>query len=418
MTATVAPTTERRAGVVGQSLSMVLSTAINSGFGMVFWVVAARTYTSHDVGVASAAVSGISLILGVGQLGLPLALPRLLPSVRDHARDLVTTTYALGIVVSIGAAAVFVLVGRHIDGVDTLFRSTPFALWFIASAPCCVIFAVQDFVLCGLHRASWTPAENLAYSVGRLVLLGALVSMGASGLYLAWTLPAAGAAAAITWLLFRRVLDRAERDGGIEPLDRRHTAKLISSDYLGSLTQTAAIRLLPLLIVASLGEASSAYFYVAWTVVFAADTVLANVITAVTVDGATSRDRMARNVGAVLRRGGALVALGVVVLIAAAGPVLGTFSREYRAGTFCLQLLALSLVPRFALLVTAAAARHERQPSRIVTLQVVPAVLTIVGAALCVGPGGIAGVAAAYLLAQVLTLVACVGWLRPWVVTA
>jgi O-antigen/teichoic acid export membrane protein len=281
-----------------------------------------------------------------------------------------------------------------------------------------VIFAVQDFVLCGLHRASWTPPENLAYSIGRLVLLVTLVSMGASGLYVAWTLPAAGAAAVVTWLLFRRVLFGSEHSGRSEPFDRRRTAALISSDYLGSLTQTAAIRLLPLLIVASLGEASSAYFYVAWTVVFAADTVLANVVTAVTVDGATSRARMARNIRFVLRRGGALVALGVVAVVAAAGPVLGVFSHEYRAGTLCLQLLALSLLPRFVLLVTAAAARHERQPGRIVVLQVVPAALTIVGAALAVSPVGISGVAAAYLLAQLLTVAVCGGWLRPWLVSA
>lgn len=390
---------------------MVLSTAINSGLGMVFWIIAARAYTSREVGLASALVSGVSLVLGVGQLGLPLALPRLLPMSRGRVRRLVSTTYAAAVVASLTAGVGFVVVARATDGLAELFSSTPFVVWFVLSAPFCVIFAVQDFVLCGLHRAWWTPPENLAYSIGRVLLLISLTSLGATGLYIAWTVPSAVAAVAVSWLLYRCVL-RPEPLGGPR-LDRRLVATMISSDYAGNLAQTAAIRVLPLLIVALLGARASAYFYVVWAVVYALDTVLSNVVTAISVDGAASRDRMVRNVRSALILGVPAVAMAVLALAGVGGTVLATFSDEYRAGTTTLRVLALSLVPRFVILLATASARHDRRPGRVSSLQIVPAVTVITLAAAGVSHG-IVWVAAAYTAAQVGAALWSARWLAAW----
>jgi O-antigen/teichoic acid export membrane protein len=415
MTAVASPRQAMPASLLNQSISMVLSTGINTGFGMVFWIIAARAYTSSDVGLASAAVSGLSLLLGVGQLGLPLALPRILPAARDGARDLVSTTYLAAIAVSLASGFLFVLVARRVDGLAALFQSLPFSIWFVLAVPCCVIFAVQDFVLCGLHRARWTPPENLAYSAGRFLLLGAFVGLGARGLVLAWTVPAAAAALVITWMLFRLALPAPAGSPRRGPVaTRRLPARMISSDYVGSLAQIAAVRVLPLLIVVAIDERHSAYFYVAWTVVFAVDTVLANVVTAATVDGATDRGRMARHVHGMVRRGTALTGVAVVGVVVLAAPLLTVFSPEYAAATHCLQLLALSLVPRFALLLMMATARHDHLPGRIVVLQVVPAVLTVLGAVIGLQLAGITGVAAGYVVAQSTAAIACSRWLREW----
>jgi O-antigen/teichoic acid export membrane protein len=189
---------------------------------------------------------------------------------------------------------------------------------------------------------------------------------------------------------------------------------MISSDYVGSLAQIAAVRVLPLLIVVAIDERHSAYFYVAWTVVFAVDTVLANVVTAATVDGATDRGRMARHVHGMVRRGTALTGVAVVGVVVLAAPLLTVFSPEYAAATHCLQLLALSLVPRFALLLMMATARHDHLPGRIVVLQVVPAVLTVLGAVIGLQLAGITGVAAGYVVAQSTAAIACSRWLREW----
>jgi O-antigen/teichoic acid export membrane protein len=149
-------------------------------------------------------------------------------------------------------------------------------------------------------------------------------------------------------------------------------------------------------------------------VVFAIDTILANIVTAITVDGATSRRRMARNLHVLIGRGAVAVTVVITGAIVVAGPILSVFSPAYRTATTCLQLLLLSLLPRGVLLLTAAVARHDRRPARIMAIQVVPAVLTTLGATVAVARGGINGVAGAYLAAQVVAALACLRWLREW----
>lgn len=402
---------EKSAGVLAQGLALVSSTAINSVFGMAFWLLAARAYPAEAVGLASAVISGVGIVLGVGQLGLPLALARWLPIADNGARRLVRSSYVAVAVVSTFGAVAFVLVARRVESLAPVFASGWFTIWFLVSTAPYVVFAVQDFVLCGLRRARWAPVENLTSSMARLVLLVGLVPLGAAGLYLSTTLPAVIGAAVVTAALFRRVLPRPS--DGESTFRWRTIAGAVGSDYAGSVAQTAAIRVLPLLIVAAVGPAPSAHFYAAWTLVYALDTALSNVMTALIVDGATDRAVLRQHLRTFLS-----VAVPALVAVCAAcvglaGPVLRLFSAEYAAADVALQVLTLSLLPRIVVLAASAAARHDGDASRLLRVQVVPAALTVVGAVV-VADRGITAVAWAYTVAQVAAAGWAGGWLRGW----
>jgi O-antigen/teichoic acid export membrane protein len=394
---------------------MVASTAINTGLGMVFWIVAARRFPAAEIGVASAAVSAMSLLLSVGQLGLPLSLPRLLPAAGPGARRLLGRAFAAAVTASTIVGFAFVVVGRRTPGLEGLLDNSAFTVWFVLSVPFCVIFAVQDFVLCALRRAVWTPTENLLYSAGRFALLVPLGGAGAAGLYLAWTVPAAVAAIVVSAAVFRWVLPPGEVASGAGVpgwLTGAALVRLVSSDYVGGMAQQAAVRGLPLVVLAAAGSELSAYFYVAWTAVLALDTVLSNVVTAVTVEGATSEDRMRAHVRGLLKRGAAPTLACVAAAWITAPWALAVFGPGYDEATWCLRILAVGIVPRAVLLVASAVARHERRPARILTLQVAPAVLTVSGALLA--GTALEDVAVGFVGAQLMVAVPAALWLAGW----
>jgi O-antigen/teichoic acid export membrane protein len=56
------------------SLALMLNSAFSAFFGLLFWIVAARTLPSKDIGLATAAISAAGLIMGLSRLGLDSGL--------------------------------------------------------------------------------------------------------------------------------------------------------------------------------------------------------------------------------------------------------------------------------------------------------------------------------------------------------
>ena len=50
-------------------------------------------------------------------------------------------------------------------------RRPGLALWFVVATMAWTVFVLQDSVLAGIRQAGWVPAENLVFSVAKLVLL-------------------------------------------------------------------------------------------------------------------------------------------------------------------------------------------------------------------------------------------------------
>ncbi len=52
------------------SIAMMLNSEFAAFFGLLFWIVAARTMSSKDIGLATAAISAAGFIVGLSRMGL------------------------------------------------------------------------------------------------------------------------------------------------------------------------------------------------------------------------------------------------------------------------------------------------------------------------------------------------------------
>ena len=69
-------------------LALVLSSALSSGIGLLYWVVAARLFAPDVLGVNSTLVSTMTLLGSAAQLNLGSALLRFVPVAGRSARSL------------------------------------------------------------------------------------------------------------------------------------------------------------------------------------------------------------------------------------------------------------------------------------------------------------------------------------------
>ena len=154
-------------------LALLVNTGLTAVLGFGYWLIAARLFSTNDVGIAGALVAATTLFAGLGQLKISSGMSDgFLPTAEGKSRRLVLLAYAYAASVSASLAAIS-LVGIRIFAspswlcVSTQSNSTGFVLAVAATA----IFTIQDSVLIGLRRAVWVPVENGTFGVAKIAYL-------------------------------------------------------------------------------------------------------------------------------------------------------------------------------------------------------------------------------------------------------
>jgi O-antigen/teichoic acid export membrane protein len=389
----------------GPGYALVMNNALTSIFGVVYWLVAARRYAPHVLGLNSAAISAMMFLGGVSQLNLMSALARFVPVSGRKSTRLVLASY----LVAVGVAAVVALgflLGLEVwaPALDFLVSSPGFALWFIAATMAWCVFTLQDSALLALRAAVFVPVENLVFALVKIALLVALVEVSPRyGIFASWTVALTASLVPVNLLIFRRLLPRHVRTAGdrLQPPTRRQLTTFVSADYVGALFWLAATALMPVLVVALKGGTANAYFSLASMVALP----LYGVSTSTGVSLVVSASRDEAALGAYARR--VVVQTGAIVVplalgMAVAAPyVLRLFGPSYAAhSATTLSLLALGAIPNVVCALYVSVYRVQRRMALVV----------VVLGSLCglvVGLGvtllhvwGIAGVGLAWLIAE------------------
>jgi O-antigen/teichoic acid export membrane protein len=304
---------------------------MGAGFGFVFWVIAARSFSSASVGVASAAVSAVMLLGVISMLGLGTLLIRELP--RHPGREpvgwIVAIPYLVPALRSITAGPIGVVA-------------------VIAGVAAIAVGNVVDQALIGLLRSDLQLFRNAVLAAGRVALL-ALVVVLIPGAPTQWILAAwAGAAVASLavlagWTLARSGMRRLPR---LELGILRGMSGPAAEHHMLNLAIQAPGWMLPVITVAIISAESTASFYTAWMLVGLASFIPVNLTWALYAEGARNPESMGRAMRVTLGLSGISVVGAVLFLIVAGGWILGIFGARYAAdGSQALAILSLTLLP-------------------------------------------------------------------------
>ena len=389
--------------------ALLVNVGVTSLLGFLYWIVAARTYTPVDVGLSSTAVAVVQFLAGLaGQPSIANALTRFLPRAGPGATRLTLLAYVVAAAAGALVSALYIAATHLPLGVPVVLgQSWVLALALGASVVVWCVFALQDAVLTGVRQAVWVPLENGLYGIGKIALLVALAPVTPEyGIIVSWFLPALVLLPPVNLLIFRRLLRRHTAPAeGLH--DRRAMARFIGGDYLGSIFALAAVDLLPVLVVARLGAADTAYFYLPFLIVYSVELVAVNLGVSLTVEGALDRSRLAEVASSVFRRIGAIVVPAVLVLLLVPGLVLSVYGPAYAAqSSDLLRLLALGVLAKTVTTISFSLARVERRVGRIALVQGVLFVLLMGLSWVLMGTLGLNGVGVAYLITQVVVAAA------------
>ncbi len=385
-------------------LALVLSSALTSAVGLVYWVLVARLFTPEVAGVNSAVLATLAGLGGIAHLNMQNALLRFVPVAGPRSSRLVAGAYVAATVSAVVIGTLFAL-GAPLWAPDMVGVAGLGALvvFFAVGTPLMALFDVQDNLLTGLGRAMIVPVENLLFSLLKagLLIVAAVVVLPGS-IAISWVVATAVAVAVISVWVFTVLLPRhAAKDAVTEPITVSGIARFAGTDYAGSVFWQAAIYGLPLLILARIGAAHAATYQIVWTMAMSLYLVVTGMTQSMVAHGAGEPESAEQARRATSRRALMLTVPAVAVLTFGAHLILSIFGSYYAAtGTWALVLCALSALPNIVTASALATARVQRQMS---VLFAVPAAISVIVITLSwtLAPAwGLAGVGAAWLVGQ------------------
>jgi O-antigen/teichoic acid export membrane protein len=407
---------ERLRGLSASSLArnsthLMLATGVNLALGYVYWVVAARLYSAHDVGVAGALIAAFSLAWVVSSLGVANFVVQTM-SRRASGREWSSTVNAAVLAACIAgllAGVALIAVGLVLGSSAGLPARDPrYILAFVVGLLATIATDITDKAFIGERRSGRVLVRNLVFSAGKVILLAVPVFTSAHALGLAWTwvFASLGSLLVSIWLL--RGLDRGYRASAQGTLSLlRPTLHRAVGHHLVSIGNLAPGFLLPLLVAGLLSATQSAYFFTTWRVGSVFFIISAAVGTSLFADASRPDADLVRSVRASVKLIAFLLVPAVAFCALAGKPILGILGHEYaQHGYTLLLVMIVAAIPDAVTNVYVAVLRVHRRLRFAAYLTNGMACASVLFAILLMEPYGIAGAGAGWLIGQTLGAVA------------
>ncbi len=349
---------EARSPLYRNAFFIMLASLIGSLLGFVFLYVVYQIYDLTNAGYAATMVNTVTFLVGVGSLGMPIALVRFLPE-SDDPTALVNTSLSISGVLSAVLALVFVLsLGFWSPNLLVVFGHPVYLLVIPLTAMAYAFGPVLDQTAIALRRADLFAIRVVLLSVIKLplpilfVTLFSTVLGGALGVYMSWSLSFAISVIVVGLVLLPRVIPGYRPRPRLSRRRLRPMFRFSVGNWLAGLIGSAGTLLLTLLIINTVrGDPATA------TAVYYAVTVMAGVLTVIPQATMTSLYAEASQRNANRRHDERrAIALSIALLIPAivvtwvfADVLLRLFEKPALAdlGAQPLRILSLSSIPVF-----------------------------------------------------------------------
>ena len=242
------------------SLFIILSSISKSGFGFIFWLIAAKLYSTEDVGIATVLISLMALLILFSRFGMDFSIIRFFP-LRDKSR-VFSTSMLITTLFSIIFAIIFIV------GVDTFspqlaFLKLPlYASLFIVFIAASSMISLTGISFIAIRQAHLDFLQNLCMG-SRIIFLIPFIAYGAIGI-----VSAVGISFLLALFFAFLFLPRYGINSyfSIDKAFLRESFHFSAGNYIVGFLVTSPNMLMPILVLNLLGAEEAAYYYIAFAI--------------------------------------------------------------------------------------------------------------------------------------------------------
>ena len=241
------------------SLFLLLGRLLNVGMGFLFWLIAARLYPTGEVGIATALITSLGLIVFISSLGFNFSLIRYINiNVKENvlSTSIIITTVAAAIV-----AIVYLVIVNNVLHSISILQNTSYAVFFFITVVANSVFFMSGEAFKALRDTRDFFLQNLALAI-RVPLLLPFVFFGNFGIF---------GAVGVTYILstvfsFRLLIKKINIIPKIDRQYLKESFTFSSGNYVANLLFESPSLMMPTIILSLLGEEEAALYYIAYSV--------------------------------------------------------------------------------------------------------------------------------------------------------
>ncbi len=382
------------------SIYLMLSSAVMAAFGFVSWLIIARLFSVHDVGLATTLISAMGLLVSISMLGFNVGLIRFLPGSKNK-NDKINTAFTIVFLATIVVSSIF-LVGLKFFSPDLIFikNSLLLSLIFIVFILISASNSLFESIFIAFRSAKFNLLKNSIFSVLRVILPFAFISFGAFGAFSAYMsamLVAVGIALLILVSKFKYKPKLVFYDNIIKDMGRYSLGNYFAG-FVGGLV----IMVLPLMITAKISPTITAYFFMALQIANLLYVIPNATTNSLFAEGSYDEHGLGKQVKKAIKIISIILIPSIIVIGLFGNYVLLAFGSEYsNQGFMFLRIMALSAIFVGINSIYGGILKVKKKIGRILIVNVIGAIVIIGGSFLMIEQGkGLMGVGIAYILGQ------------------
>jgi O-antigen/teichoic acid export membrane protein len=320
------------------SFFMAFSSVFNAGCGFFFWMMAARLYTVEQVGLATALISSLGLVILFSRLGFDFSIIRFISS--ENKGKVISTSLIITTAACILAGMTFILLADLFSPSMFFLKEPEYALAFLLIGAVNSAANVTGNAFVADRKADHYFLQNFFMAL-RIPALAPLAFLGVFGIFGSVGL---GFLVGSIFGLFAIQRSIAAIRPEVDWDFIRRSFRFSSRNYVSGILSVAPTLIIPIMVLNMLGEAEAARYYIAFAIGNLVLIIPSSLGTSLFVEG--SHGEGLRK--SVIRAGAASMVLlvpAVLVLVLFGDKLLGMLSGEYVEAFDLLRIIALSSFP-------------------------------------------------------------------------
>jgi O-antigen/teichoic acid export membrane protein len=314
------------------SAYIMLNSITGSGIGFIFWIVAAKFYSTEVVGITTALLSSITLITMFSFLGFDQSIIRFFPS-GDKSK-----LFSTAAIIAFISGTIFCLI--YVIGIDiwaptlSIIKNNFFIFYIFLIANIMTLLAGSAFL--ALRKAKYLFMQSLVTGT-RLFLLIPFVIFGALGIFISFGVSYILALLFTLIILYKYDIHPKKLD--IKFLNR--SLHFSMGNYVYGLLFAVPSQIMPILVITILGAESAAYFYIAFALASIPMVIISSFATSLFVEGSYG-EPLKENVKKSIKSIFLILTPVVLLLIFFGEPLLGLISQNYLNALNIFRLMLVS----------------------------------------------------------------------------
>lgn len=393
------------------SYFLIANTALVSIFGFVFWSIATRMYSTHDIGLTVNMISIISLLSVFSNLGFSSSLIRYLPTTNGKEyKSIINTCFTVTGIISLLFTLFFLIEVEYLSPELTFVKENwYFSLLFIIFSIFMSLNTLHVSIFIGKREPRLELIKNMSWNILKIIFLFIFVSSGAFGVFSSFGFSLVIAFLLGTFFLLPKIHSEYSPVLTINTKVISDLKNYSFGNYLADFFMTAPSYVLPIMVANILSPNEAAYFYMAWMItglVMIIPTAISNSFFA---EGSYDEESTYKTLQKSLLFTFALLLPTTIILLLFGSKALLIFGKSYSDNaTNTLLLLVLSCLPYSFNRMYITLKKIEKSMKPVISINASLALIGLGLSYLFMNSNGLVGVAIGWALGQGIVMIGLV----------